>query len=339
MSANRKIMVALGLVVSAAFLLIAFNGLNPAAVLDYLRQVNPLGLLIGIAVYFVAMIVIAWRWQFLLRAIKPVPLMELYQLVSIAYMGNNVYPFRAGEALRIVLLRRGFGIPLAQGTTTVVVERVFDGIVMLTFVLVPLAFLENTASEIRSVAVFAAPLFIVALAVFLFLAIRPDILRGLVAFFARFLPGKLKTVALELSEEFINGLEGLRSPRDLAGTVFASYFSRVIEAVVYWVVALAFGLNVGYPVMLIVVGAVNLVGLVPASPGQVGVFEFFASRVLMGFGVPEAQSLAYGLLVHVAIWLPPTLYGFYCLARRGLGWSAVVHAHDLEEESAQIGQP
>jgi uncharacterized membrane protein YbhN (UPF0104 family) len=100
---------------------------------------------------------------------------------------------------------------------------------------------------------------------------------------------------------------------------------------VYWLVSFAFNLNVGYPVMLLVVGVVNLAGLIPASPGQIGVFEFFVRTVLMAVGVDEATATAYALVVHVVIWLPVTLVGFYFLARQGLNWQAVTHARELEQ--------
>lgn len=346
---RRRIVVLLGLAVSVGLLWAAFRGLNPAEVLASLRAVDVPLLLAGMALYYVAMLVITWRWQFLLRAIRPVPLGALYQLVAVGYMGNNVYPFRSGEILRIVLLRRDHGVPLARGTTTVLVERVFDGLVMLTFIVVPLGLLAipNVAPEIRAVAGLTAPLFLGALAAFLFLAARPGLLRRLVALVARPLPGKLRGVVGHLSEEFIAGLEGLRSPRDVSGALFASYLTWMIETLVYWIVALAFGLEVSYPMMLMVVGVVNLAGLLPASPGQVGVFEFFVSRALIGFGVAETPATAYALLVHIAIWIPPTLLGFICLARLGLGFSAIAQASQgevaalaaTEAESPEPGAP
>lgn len=333
MSGNRRLVVLLGILVSVALLWAAFRGLNPAEVIESLREVNVPLLLVGMLLYFVAMLVITWRWQFLLRAIKPVPLGDLYQLVAIGYMGNNVYPFRSGELLRIVLLRRSYDIPIARATTTVIVERVFDGLVMLTFVIVPLTFLAipNAAPEIRTVATLTAPLFIGGLGAFLFLAARPNLLRSIVQGVAKLLPERLRQVVMGLSEEVIGGLEGLRSVRDLSGTVFASYLTWSVETLVYWIVAQAFGLDISYFAMLPVVGIVNLAGLLPASPGQVGVFEFFVSRVLIGFGIAETQATAYALLVHIAIWIPPTALGFYFLVRRGLGWSAVVQASQMSE--------
>ncbi|HEX2620998.1 MAG TPA: lysylphosphatidylglycerol synthase transmembrane domain-containing protein, partial [Phototrophicaceae bacterium] len=287
-------------------------------------------LIVGGLVYFLAMYVITWRWWFLLRSLAQIPIMALYQLVAIGYMGNNVYPFRSGEVLRIVLLKQSYRVSYGRLTTTVLIERVFDGLVMLTFIIVPLLFIENAAPEIRRIATLSAPIFLTALVVFFVLALRPDVMRKLANLVTRFLPGKLGQLVQKLGDEVIAGLEGLRTPRDLAGTIIASYLSWMIEASVYWIAAMAFGLDVNYPIMLTVVGVVNLAGLIPASPGQIGVFEFFASQVLMGVGVKESEAIAFALLVHVAIWLPPTLLGFFFLIRRGLSFSAVTHARELE---------
>jgi uncharacterized membrane protein YbhN (UPF0104 family) len=104
----------------------------------------------------------------------------------------------------------------------------------------------------------------------------------------------------------------------------------MLEASVYLLVAVAFGLAPDYGLMLVVVGTVNLAGLIPASPGQLGVFEFFASQVLIGAGVESDLALTYALTIHVVIWLPVTLVGFYFLIQRGLSWRDIRHARQLE---------
>jgi uncharacterized protein (TIRG00374 family) len=329
MTRNQRLFVALGLLVSLAFLWFAFQGLKPDQFLANLRQANLPLILFAALVYFGAVALISLRWQFLLRAVRHVPLARLIPLVCIGYMGNNVYPFRSGEVLRLWLLQRGERVPLARSATTVVVERIFDGIVMLTFILVAVLSLDVSSPEVRAVASFAAPVFLVALAVFFLLAARPNWLRRLVALVVRFLPGRVAGVVSHLSEEFIAGLEGLRTPAHLAGAVMSSYLSWGVEAVVYWLVANAMQLDKSYVDILLVVGVVNLAGLIPASPGQLGVYEFFVSRVLMAEGVAESAAMAYAVVVHIVIWLPVTVVGFFFLARRGFGLQTVTHARDV----------
>ncbi len=324
----------LGFVISLIFLVTAFRNLKPADVVDSIEQASPAWLVAGAIVYFVAVSVISLRWQYLLRAIKMVSLKDLIPLVAIGYMGNNIYPFRSGEVLRIVLLQRNHSIPFAKGTTTVLIERVFDGLVMLTFVVISLVFVDVSSPEIHAVAIIAAPIFLTALFVFFVLAAKPDILRRIILLIARYLPQKLGHVLLQTGEEIIAGLEGLRSLSSVIGTIVSSYSTWAIEAGVYWLVSFAFNLNVGYDVMLLIVGVVNLAGLIPASPGQLGVFEFLVSTVLIGVGIADTLAIAYALVVHVVIWLPVTIAGLLFLFREGLNWQAIAQAQKLEHEAA-----
>jgi uncharacterized protein (TIRG00374 family) len=336
MTRRQRLIVIFGLAVSVIFLAIAFQGLDPATVWGYIQQANMPLLLIAAGWYFAPIVVIALRWQYLLRSTKFVPLSWLFRLVCIAYMGNNVYPLRSGEVLRIVLLQRSDGVPIASSTTTVIVERIFDGIVMLTFVIVSLALLNVASPDLRALALIGTPAFIVALLVFFALALKPNILRRLIALVSRVLPGRLHDLVLKLGEDMIAGLEGLRTPADLAGTVIASYASWLLAASAYWLVAVAFNLQIDFFTTLLAVGVVNLAGLIPASPGQLGVFEAAVVLSLGAVGVDQTAATAYALGTHLIVWLPVTLLGFYYLIRRGLGLDAVAHADRLEKEAAAL---
>lgn len=329
---NKRLAIGIGLLISAVFLFLAFRGLRPDDFFASIQEVNIPLLIVGAIIYFAAVTVIALRWQFLLKAVQMVPLYPLMQIVAIGYMGNNVYPLRAGEALRIYLLRRNWKIPLARATTTVVVERVFDGLVMLSFILFALTQIDIDSPEIQTVVNFATPIFVTAMLVFFGLASQPNLLRKLEKWMLGFLPDKLASPIDQISGDIIAGLEGLRSPLNLLGTVISSFVTWGIEAGVYWIVMFAFGLDMSYPVALLVVGTVNLAGLIPASPGQVGVYEFFVSTVMIAMGLAPSLAAGYAVVVHLVIWLPVTLLGFFFLARQGMGWSAITHAQELEEQ-------
>lgn len=173
MTNNQKIIVSIGIIISIIFLFFAFQGLQPEAFINSLSDINLAWLIVGAATYFLAVTVIAWRWQFLLRAVKFVPLIPLTQIVAVGYMGNNVYPLRAGEALRIFLLKRNHQMPVAGAATTVVVERVFDGIVMLSFILIGILLVDVQSEQIQLVASVATPIFVIAVLVFFTLAAFP----------------------------------------------------------------------------------------------------------------------------------------------------------------------
>jgi glycosyltransferase 2 family protein len=327
---RQRVLILFGILVSAIFLFLAFQNLKPQDFFNSLSQINLALVVLGAGVYFGAVALISWRWQFLLNPIQKVPWRDLFQLVSIGYMGNNVYPLRAGEALRIFLLRRNHNFPIFRSTTVTIVERIFDGIVMLTFILVGVSSNNLQNDTINTVVRFATPIFGVGLVVFLAFALFPNLARSIRSVFIKPLPTRLRDLLVHLSDEVLEGLAGLQNPLQLGGAVFASYASWMVEALVYWIVLQAFGFDLNYTVALLVVGTVNLAGLIPASPGQIGVYEFFASSVLMAFGIAQERALSFAIVVHIVIWLPITVAGFVFLARQGLGFSAISHAKELE---------
>ena len=334
MNRQKWLLAGLGILISLVFLWIAFNNLNLGDVWVNIQRANIGWLLVATAVFFVSVVVIALRWQFLLRSIRHIPLRDLNALVLIGYAGNNIYPFRTGEILRIVLLQRRYQVPMIRTTTTSLVERVFDGLVMLTFIIVPLLFLDISSPEVRTGASIATPIFVTALAVFFVLAARPQLLRTLLRFISRLLPERLSDILNSIGEDIISGLAGLRTPADLAGTVFCSYLTWAIGAVVYMQVGYALGLDLSYPLALVVVGVVNLAGLIPASPGMLGIFEASVKLVLVAAGLPELDAITYALALHVVIWLPATVAGLYLLLRQGLSLGAITQAQQLEHNAA-----
>ena len=54
-------------------------------------------------------------------------------------MGNNIYPARAGEIFRAALLKRDYDVPISGSVATILAERIFDGIVILSFVFINLS--------------------------------------------------------------------------------------------------------------------------------------------------------------------------------------------------------
>ena len=336
-SGKRRLAFALSMAISAVFLVLAFRGLQPEQFLSSLADLDLPLLAFAAIVYFVAVTVIALRWQFLLRAVKLVPLASLCQLVFIGYMGNNVYPLRAGDALRIVLLRRNHTVPIVRATTIVIIERLFDGCVMLTFIMFSLLFINLQAPEVEAIVEVTTPLFVIALVIAFFLAAKPHLLRTVVNLLVRVVPKRPGQVVAEISEDIIAGLEGLRSPLYLLGAVISSFVTWGIEAGTYWLVMAALGLEHNYAVALLLVGAVNLAGLIPVSPGQVGVNEFVVITILTALGTQPADATAYAVGVRLVIWLPVTGFGLLLLLRQGLGWADIRKARDMEKTAPLPG--
>ena len=84
-------------------------------------------LALGLALYAVATLIRGERWHWILHfAHVEAPRGECYALTTVGYMGNNVLPARAGEALRVVLMAGRTHASKRTVLGSVIAERMLD---------------------------------------------------------------------------------------------------------------------------------------------------------------------------------------------------------------------
>jgi len=317
----------LGIVISIAFLYYVISGLHIEDVWDSLQDAQYYWLLPGVSVYFVGVWVRAWRWHYLLRPVKAVPTSTMFPIVAIGYMGNNIYPARAGEVLRAVVLKKKEDIPISVSLATVIVERVYDGVIMLAFVFLNLPELARLTvdsgfvGDIQTLALWGSAAFIGALIAFLLAAMFPYQAEQVVAWFTvRLVPERFREKVLGIALRFLGGLESLRSPREAIMVFLTSILIWLLETGKYWFVMQAFDFQVSFFALMLMNGIVNLATTIPSAPGYVGTFDAPGIAVLKAFSVPGAIAAGYTLVLHVALWLPITALGAYYFLKEGYHW-------------------
>ena len=322
----------LGLAISALFLALVLRGLDLGAFWAEVRAANYWWLLPGVAIYFLAVGARAWRWHYLLRPLKVVPTKKMFPIVAIGYMGNNIYPARAGEVLRAAVLKRKEGIAISASLATIIVERIFDGVVMLGFVFINLGELARLSGSagmalglsIQQIALWGSVVFFGALLVFLLAAMLPIASEGALArIAAHVVPLRFRARVLELGGRFLGGLESLRSPLEILMVFLTSVAIWLLETGKYWFVMQAFDFQVSFFALMLMNGVVNLATTIPSAPGYIGTFDAPGIAVLQAYGVPVAVASSYTFVLHVALWLPITALGGYYLAREGIKWGEV----------------
>ena len=328
-----------GVAISLIFLYFALRGLQVGDLWSTLQGANYWWLIPGVLIYLVAVIARAWRWHYLLRPVKSIPTTTLFPITAIGYMGNNIYPARAGEVLRAVVLKKFEGVAISASLATIVVERVFDGVVMLGFVFLNLPELARlTASSgfignIQTLALWGAGVFLGVLALFLLAAMYPERTIWFVKWLSRYvIPSRFRDQAISLAEQFLGGLAALRSPRDVLMIFLTSIVIWLLETGKYWFVMQAFPFEVNFFTLMLMNGIVNLATTIPSAPGYVGTFDAPGIAVLQAYGVDKAIAAGYTLVLHVALWVPITVLGAYYMARAGIKWDK-----DMQKVRAEEG--
>ena len=338
-SNTKRWLIWLGLVISAVFLYIAFREIDFSELWETLTRVRFWWLLPGLAIYFGAVWLRSWRWRYLLKPLKPTLLRTIFPIIAIGYMGNDVFPLRMGEVLRTVVLKRREGISISASLATIVVERTFDAVVVVGFVLLNLGQLIGLTAgpftQLGGAAAWVAVIFLVALAIFVMVAMFPQPAHRLIqSIIQRLLPERLSTPVGQIADRFLDGLKGLRAPKDALVVFLSTVGIWLMETGLYWCVNQALGLGLNFSQLMLLNGVVNLVLLIPAAPGGLGTFDAAGRAMLETFGIQSEPALGFTLVLRVALWLPITLLGAFFFVREGLKWTL-----DVQELEAQAVNP
>lgn len=334
----------LGVLISVFFIWFSLKGLRLNEFWGVIQTANYWWLFPGIAVYFIGVWVRAWRWHYLLKPVKSVSTQKMFPITTIGYMGNNIYPARAGEVLRAIILKRKEGIPVTASLATIIVERIFDGVVMLSFVFINLGELAKLQGEsgfvgnIQQVALVGTLVFLAALGLFLLASMFPSKTIKIAEFFIhKMLPTRMQNKVLEMVHKFLDGLASLRSPVSILMVFFTSFLIWILETLKYWFVMHAFNFTVSFFALMLMNGIVNLATTIPSAPGYIGTFDAPGIAVLSAYGVDKAIAAAYTLTLHAALWIPITALGAYYLSREGIRWNDELRV-EAGEETKQVEQ-
>ena len=307
-----------GLLISAVFLFFAFRGLQFDTLWKTIQSASFWWLIPAILVYFIAVWTRTWRWHFLLLPIKAIPSKNIFPILTIGYMGNNIFPARAGELIRSILLKRRYGISISASLATILVERIFDGIVVLGFVILNLGSIISLG-EYQLIVFLGSAIFIGALLILFLIALFPSkAYQLLINLTNLFIPRRWREGIAGFLDRFIEGLSSLRSPKVLLMALVSSVLIWTIESAVYWLVMLAFPFEVSFLNLIFMNGVVNLATTLPSAPGYIGTFDAPGIALLQTLGIKGSTAAGYTLVLHAVLWLPITILGLVLFTKEGI---------------------
>jgi uncharacterized membrane protein YbhN (UPF0104 family) len=276
----------------------------------------------GVALYVVATLVRAERWhQILEHTGVNAKRSDCYALTTVGYMGNNVLPARAGEALRVVLLSPRCNASKRTLISSIVAERVLDVIALLTIFVATVYGVLSTSEVLPT----DRPLLVTGIGILLLLA-------GAVAIWVL-----RRHHVFERVRDWLRPLAD--SPRALVsrwGLVLlgGTFLLWTIEASVYWTVARAIDMDISISGALYLVALTNFVAALPAAPGSLGTFDAAVAWGAARLGATGSVAVSYVILIRFVLYVPITIVGLVVLVTRYGGWSRLRSATRLEASRA-----
>jgi uncharacterized protein (TIRG00374 family) len=225
------------------------------------------------------------RWGILLEPVAKVPFARLNAVASVGFMALVLLPFRIGEFARPYLIAERPKLRVSAALSSVVVERVVDGIFTGLLLVVALLAVPNDAPGVgvlRAGGLLVAAVF-GGLLVFLIVAYRN---RGMAVRFTARLVGpfspKLAERVAGMMDAFIHGLRLVPSRRKLALFFALTGLYWGLNALGMSVLARGFGFDLSLVQACALLGVLVVGVMIPAGPGMVGTFQ---GAILIGLGL------------------------------------------------------
>lgn len=282
----------------------------------------------------------ALRWRYLLKPIGEYRVLrDLLPSTLVGFAFNNVLPAHLGEFVRVFVFSRQSGIAKTSVLTTIVLERLFDVVAILGFLLLGLFLVDTSGLDERIVMsawIFGAAVCVGLLVAAGYLIWTHPVVRFIEKTLDRlnFIPDGIKEKLADIMEAGEQGLSSLRSVKLFVGIIWTSAGQWFLNGLLIWLALKAFDIQVTPAVAAIVLGATAFGVTVPSSPGYFGVVQLCFMAVLKLF-TDDSRSLIFSASIyyHMAQWLPVTVVGMFFFLKQGYSVADVETAKEAAEEA------
>jgi uncharacterized protein (TIRG00374 family) len=336
---------ALGILLSAGLLYLAFRDIHFADVVAKLRQAN----LVLLALSAVAATFIfplrARRWRPILDPIAPnLPFGVLWRPTAIGMMINNVLPYRAGEIARAFALSRSTPeVPFPAAFASLVVDRLFDAVVLLMLMfgaMLDPAFPRGAqvfGYTMGSIAVSGLTFVVAVLVAMYAMVLFPGRVLSLFELVARSIAPRLEDKGRAALVALTDGLGVLRTPSRFAAVFGWTVLHWLLNAFAFWIAFRAVGITAPYTAALFLQGVIAIGVAAPQAPGFFGVFELFGKEGLGLYGVSPDAAVTWAIGFHILSYLPITVIGAWYFLRAGLSMGEIASVETDSDSDSPSG--
>jgi uncharacterized protein (TIRG00374 family) len=343
---KRFVQISAGLAISALALWLTLRGKDLGAIWKAVAAADYQWLIPYVGILVLIHLARTLRWGILLEPVAKVPFSRLNAVSAVGFMALMILPFRVGEFARPYLIAERPRIRVSATLSSVVVERVADGIFMAALLVTSLlAVPDGTPGlhflRVGGVAVFGA---FAGLLGFLILAYRNRAMA--VRITHRVLDPLSPRVAEKASgmmDAFIHGLRLVPSRSKVAAFFLLTATYWCLNGWGMGVLARAFDLHLNLIQSFTVLGVLVVGVMIPSGPGMVGTFQ--AATVLgLSLFVPaevlDTRGTAYANVLWGVQLAFTTLLGMFFLFSRHIRIAQIFSApkeveEGLEEEEKQ----
>ena len=306
-----------GILVSVFFVYLAVRQVDVSESVRALGDVKPLWLAAAALVYLASYPVRALRWRRILWDQKALSLRQTLVPLFVGYMANNLLPARAGELYRTHFLGRRVRMSRSGALASIVVERTFDGLMLVLFIL--LTFLLFPEEQFLGTTALVLGLgFVILAAGIAFYVLLSGSNHEIVDRGIGLLPERFEKVVGERLRLFLRGMRGVSTVGVAAEVGAYTAVAWGLEVLAYTLAVLAFGVALPLAGYFLLYTLAALGTTLPSGPAYIGPYQYAFVLALGVFAVSRETALAVSVGAQVTLLGSVTVIGLLLLWREQL---------------------
>ena len=260
-----------------------------------------------------------------------IPLKDSVPLCITSASLNIVLPARIGDLFRAFYVGQKYGVNKIKVFGAVMLERIFDGLVILSMLLLGIS-LYNKNPLAQKLCISAAAIFVTALLISI-LAIKHnkiDLICKKIEEKTAFLPISIKNIfhsflnfINRICNSFVSGFEILQHPKKLFFVTSASIGIWFFECLKYYILIHGFGLDVNWSVVLFVIPFLALACMIPSTSIFVGPYQFAVISAFAIYGMPKETALAASLLEQAIVTILTSIVAVVFLIKNNISYKNI----------------
>jgi uncharacterized protein (TIRG00374 family) len=333
----------IGLIVAFLAVYYTMRNVSVSELMASFRQINYIWLVPTFGLMCLTYVARAIRWRVLLLPVKETKTWDLFSPLMVGFMAG-VLPARAGELVRAYLLGKKFELSFASSLATIVVERLFDLILLLFLFSWILVFhgeifdgdIAWSGISIRDLAfqfgVFSLALVLVLIAFIYLLTFHNERALALAHWLVKPFPEKWQYKLIQMTETFSRGLGVFRNIRAL---VFITVATAGVWALIvlqyyplYWAYDLQDKSMTSLVLLTVMICILITVLPTPAFLGSFNAGVLIALHEIMGEA--EVATVSFGFVAWGLNFAVIVLGGVYFILHDHISVKKLV---DIEEEA------
>ena len=283
---------------------------------------------IAICLFILSLIARSMGWRTMLQ--EQINGSRLFFVINIGYLVNNIFPFRAGEISRAILVSQTSEVSFWQVASSIIIERAFDLLIAVSLLITSIPFVlvssssPNTTELAKPAAIISGGIVILGFFILHILAKNRELVIAKIHILSMRFP-LLSKLRVERLDSFFLGL------------VCLTKVSRFLQVLGWMLLTWAFQIAQTYVLLRIFVDHIDLYWItfalgvtslgvaIPSSPGGIGVVEAAYVGALSIFKIDASKAFAFALLGHFIYYTITAIFGIIGLFREGESLSHFYH--------------